>query len=172
MAKTQKLAGSSLMLAAIIVLSAIENSFPPVPFAPPGARLGLSNVLLMYSLFFVGKRYAASLALLKAAFAFIARGPTAGIMSAAGGMLSIGLMALSLAASKGSASYLAVSIIGAVSHNIGQMAVASIISGTNLIVFYLPQIIIAGSAFGFCTAVLLARTAPYFENVRSRGERL
>lgn len=64
---------TGLLFAAAIVLSIAENSLQ-IPVLAPGVKLGLANVMVMYALFFLGKRYALLLAALKAVFALITRG--------------------------------------------------------------------------------------------------
>ena len=51
----------ALMLGMIFVLSMLEGMFPPLPFH---MRFGLSNVVTMYALFFMGRRAAFTLAAL------------------------------------------------------------------------------------------------------------
>lgn len=46
----------SMMLTLLIVLSIIEGTFPPLPYLPPGVKLGLANVVVMYVLIFLGNK--------------------------------------------------------------------------------------------------------------------
>ena len=68
-----------------IVLSALENLIPPLPMMPPGAKLGLSNIVTMFAAGTFGLIPALAIALLKALFAGATRGVTALLMSLAGG---------------------------------------------------------------------------------------
>jgi thiamine biosynthesis lipoprotein len=67
----------SLMLSLIFVLSIFEGMLPPLPFH---MRFGLSNVVTMYALFFIGRRAAFTLAALKSAVVLLTRGPVAGLL--------------------------------------------------------------------------------------------
>ena len=78
----------ALLFAAAMALSWLEGLLPA--FVPvPGIKLGLSNVVTMYTLFFVGWPSAVVLAVLKGGFEMLTRGLTAGLLSAAGGLLSV-----------------------------------------------------------------------------------
>ena len=54
--KTQKITLLGVMLALTVVLSIAESMFPAVAFLPPGVKIGLSNVVIMYTVFFIGKK--------------------------------------------------------------------------------------------------------------------
>ena len=163
--KTRHITMLGIMLAMITVLSALEHSLPPVPGLPPGLRLGLANIVSMYAVFSVGRRQAILLTALKSFFVMTTRGTLAGLLSFSGGMLAIlGIIALSLLLGAG-VTYLALSITGAILHNIGQIAVASAILGLSgtLVLMYLPLLIAAGAAAGVVTGTLLRVVMPLFD---------
>ena len=56
---------------------------------------------------------------------------------------------------KKKASYLILSVAGAVSHNVAQIVIASLLTRTMLIAAYLPVLIISGIAAGSVTSVIL-----------------
>ena len=69
-----------------LALSAAEGFFTPV--LPPGAKAGVSNIVVMYAAASLGLPSALVIALAKATFALLTRGVIAFGMSAAGGVLS------------------------------------------------------------------------------------
>lgn len=154
------LARMAMMLAVIIVLSIVEHTLPPLPFMPPSVRLGLSNIVTMYTLFFMGKRYAFVLAVLKSGFVLLTRGVTAGLLSLSGGLLSIAIIILLALIFSNKASYLMLSVAGAVTHNFGQIIMASLILGTNLFSVFWPILLIAGILIGMLTGTLLRVVMP------------
>ena len=79
---------TGILAALAVVLSLLENLLPPVPGMPPGAKLGLSNIVSMYAAGCVGFFPAMAVSLVKGLFAFLTRGITAGLMSTAGGLFS------------------------------------------------------------------------------------
>jgi heptaprenyl diphosphate synthase len=166
----RKMALSAALLSATFALSSLEHMLPPLPFFPPGVRLGLGNIALMYSLFFVSVPNAFGLCALKAAFVFISRGATAGMMSMAGGMASLAGMAAALALFGKKASYLFMSVLGATLHNAAQMALASALAGTNLMLAYLPHIALSGILFGTATCASLKAAMPHLSRIRNGGK--
>lgn len=154
------------MLAIIIVLSALEHMLPPIPFLPPNVKLGLSNIVTMYCVFFIGKSQAVMLAVLKSVFVFLMRGFMASVLSLAGGMLSIAVIILLVFIFKERVSYAAVSIAGAITHNMGQIAAYSLILKTNMLLFYYaPVLLVSGIIMGVVTGTMLRILLPYMRKI-------
>ena len=86
MKKIQYITTMGLFFALALVLSALEGLLPPMPFLPPGVKLGLSNIVTMYCLLYLGAGSAYAVVVLKSAFVFITRGATAFFMSFCGGL--------------------------------------------------------------------------------------
>jgi len=114
----------------------------------------------MYVIFFLGARQAYSIAILKAIFVFFTRGFIASTLSFSGGMLSITCMLLIIFLLKEKVSYLGISVVGAVSHNIGQFLVISLIYVGVSMWAYLPVLLISGVIAGLLTATLLRILLP------------
>jgi heptaprenyl diphosphate synthase len=124
----------------------------------------------MYALFFVGRRPAFMLAALKSAFVLLTRGPVASLLSLCGGIFSLLVIAL-LAAVKPGASYFILSIAGAVAHNLAQLAAASALVSTNLMLVYLPVMAAAAIPAGSLTALLLRAVMPVLKGIGAKGEK-
>ncbi len=163
--RTKNIALSGLMLSLIIVLSIIESLFPALPFLPIGVKLGLSNIVIMYSIFFINKKNSFFLAFFKSFFVFLTRGLIASLLSFGGGILSILIIILFLSIFKNKISYLTLSILGAVFHNIGQISVLGIITNNVYIFYYLPVLIVSGIFMGIITGVLLQAIMPAFKKI-------
>lgn len=155
---TKRLVLTALLFGTSLVLSYVEGLFPAVPV--PGVKLGLSNVIVMYALFFLSKKQAFSIAILKGVFVFAVRGPIAGLLSLTGGILSLVAMIALSRITRGKASYLISSVTGAVFHNVGQFIVVSFIYSFGEIWIYLPWLIILGVAAGVVTSILLRVILP------------
>ena len=54
--KTRRVALMGLLFALSVVLSFLEGTLTPLLGLPPGVKLGLANVVVMYALFFLGQR--------------------------------------------------------------------------------------------------------------------
>ena len=65
MKKIQYITTMGLFFALALVLSALEGLLPPMPFLPPGVKLGLSNIVTMYCLLYLGAGSAYAVVVLK-----------------------------------------------------------------------------------------------------------
>jgi heptaprenyl diphosphate synthase len=163
--KTQNMVLSALLFATAIVLAIVENSLPQLPIAVPGVKFGLSNIAVMYALFFLGKKQAYTIGILKSGFVFITRGAIASLLSLSGGILSITVMILLMAVFRERITYLVISIFGAVFHNVGQFIVITLIyTGMNLWAYF-PVLLISGLAAGIVTSTLLKFIMPAFNRL-------
>lgn len=151
---------TALLFATAIVLAVLENLLPPLPVAVPGVKFGLSNIVVMYALVFLGAKQAYAIGILKALFVLVTRGLIAGALSFTGGLLSISMMLLVLFLFKERASYLSLGITGAIFHNIGQFLVVIILYAGTGIWAYLPILIVSGLIAGIITATLLRIVMP------------
>ena len=151
--KAQKIALSGLLTSLMLVFGFIERQFPlPVPV--PGIKLGLANSVLLYALYMLGIRQSIVLMLLKALMSWlIYMNLSAMLYSFAGGVLSLTAMIL-ISRVKG-VSVIGVSALGAVFFNVGQILMAAWILGTpQLIVTYLPVLMVSGVLTGILTGVI------------------
>jgi heptaprenyl diphosphate synthase len=163
--KTQMLVLTSLIFAAALVLAIVENMLPPLPIAVPGVKFGLSNIAVMYALFFLGKKQAYTIGILKSVFVFVTRGGIAGLLSLSGGILSITVMILLMFLFRNKITYLIISIFGAVFHNVGQFIVITVIyTGMNMWAYF-PVLLISGLAAGIVTSTLLKFIMPAFNRL-------
>ena len=161
--RTRKTATYGIFLALIVILSIVEATLTPPSAA--NIRMGLSNVVIMYSLFYMGRKDAFFLAVLKALFAFLTRGITAGLMSFSGGILAIIIMIILDVLLKDKISFFLLSVSGALFHNIGQIIMASFILSSPYIYYYFPVMAAAGCCCGMLTGLLLKVTMPYLKRI-------
>jgi heptaprenyl diphosphate synthase len=157
---TKSLVLTALLFAMALVLSIVENTFPALLVTVPGVKFGLSNIAVMYALFFLHKRQAFMIAILKAFFVAATRGVIAGILSLSGGVLSLLAMILLMIIFREKISYLLISIAGSVFHNIGQLIAIAFIYTSIYTFAYLPVLLLAGLAAGAATATLLKFIIP------------
>ena len=157
-----------MLLCLAIVLSFVEGMIPPLPALPPGVKLGLSNIVVIYCLFFLNVKSACGIAVLKSFFVLLTRGVSAGFLSLCGGLLSVIVMAIAIRPKK--LSYLILSILGAVSHNIGQIVAASLLFKSATVFYYLPVLIISGVLMGTLTAALMKVLLPALKRISGKRE--
>lgn len=154
----------ALLFAMAAVLSFVEGMLPPLPV--PGVHFGLSNIPVMYALFFVNPAGAFVLAILKGGLAFLTRGVAAGFLSLSGGLLSVGIMTLLRLIFKDKVSFMVLSISGAIAHNAGQLAAAVILYQALTFLGIAPILLLAGIGSGILTATLLKLLVPALKKLQ------
>ena len=117
--KARETAWTGMLFALAIALSYLESLVSPLLGLMPAIKLGLSNIVVMYALLFLRTRTALLLVVLKALFAFLTRGATAGFLSLCGGALSLAVMLVLLQLPVSGYIFCAGS---ALAHNLGQLA--------------------------------------------------
>ncbi len=151
----QRLARSSVLLAAALVLGLIEGLLPPLP-APVPLRYGLANVAVMATLIFIGSFEAFSVAFLKSVFVFMTRGLIAGAVSMTGTLLSVGVMIALEWILKRRTSVFLLSISGAIAHNVGQLIFLTLFMQYRISVLLVgPYLLVFGILTGILSGALL-----------------
>lgn len=156
---TQRIAFVGILTALALALSALELLIPAIPVLPPGAKLGLSNIVTMYAAGAVGLGPALAIAVVKGLFSGLMRGFTAMMMSLAGGVASTFVMWLLLKVRKNPFGLVGLGVGGALTHNAAQLLVAAVLT-TPAIVYYIPWLIIFGILTGILTGLVLKTVMP------------
>lgn len=145
---TRKIAVSGIFAALAIGLAFFERLIP-VNYGIPGIKLGLANIVTVVTLFILGPLYAVTIQVVRIVLSTLLFGSPAGLIySLSGGILSVLSMILILSIKRPLFSIVAVSVTGAVFHNIGQIIAASLVVGNLNLAFYLPVLMISGVATG------------------------
>ena len=145
----RKITNLALLTAMALAISLIEH-YIPLPIPIPGAKLGLSNIIILVSLYFYGFKASLTIALLKSFMLVLITGAvTSFFYSAAGAILSSIAMALALKFHDRLFSFIGVSEIGAFAHNLGQIIVAAIIMENIKMFTYFPLLVLVGTFSGF-----------------------
>lgn len=132
--------------AAAMVLSYVETLIP-APFAVPGIKLGLANIVGIFLLMKLDWKAAAAVTAVRVLLSALLFGSVASLAySAAGALLSV--LVMSLLKRTGAFSAVGISTAGAVSHNAGQIFMAIILLSTKEIVYWLPPLVISGAVTG------------------------
>ena len=163
-----KIAFLGMMLAVALVLSSFEAFFGAMLALPPGVKLGLANLATMYTLFYVGRMPAVILVVLKSAFVGLTRSPTAFFLSLCGGMLSVLVLIILERLGNLGLSYIGVSIIGSLFHNVGQLLAASLLLRSSLTLYYSAVLLVSGAAMGILTGITFEKMLPYLTRLRGR----
>lgn len=135
------------VLAALALVFGYVETFIPLPMPVPGVKLGLANIVVLLALELLDVKSATLIALVKVlAAGFLFGNPIMMMYSAGGTLLAFASMA-TLSRIRG-LSVVLVAIIGAILHNIGQLAVASVILQTPLVWASAPILVIAACVTG------------------------
>ena len=146
---SRRLARYALLTALAMALSWLESLVPLAGTVPPGVKLGLTNLVVIFALYRMGLRDAAAISLVRVVLvAFTFGNSYSFAYSLAGAALSLAVMAL--LKRSGKFSLLGVSVAGAVSHNIAQVLVAMAVMETSRLAWYLPVLLVSGIAAGVC----------------------
>lgn len=163
--KARKIALSGLLTSLMLVFGLIERQFP-LTAAVPGVKLGLANSVLLYALYMMGVRQTVILMLLKSLMSWlIYMNMSAMLYSLAGGILSVAAMILLSRVKDVSA--VGVSALGAVFFNIGQIFMAAwVLSTPQLIVTYLPILMVSGVVTGILTGVVAQMVMKHLKHLK------
>ena len=143
------------MLTALAFVFSYIEALLPINLGVPGVKLGLANLVVIVALYTMGGRAAFTLSLVRIVLAGLTFGNLASMVySLAGGMLSLLVMAAGKKAGLFSAT--GVSVLGGVSHNVGQILVAVQVMENTKLVYYLPVLALSGTAAGVLVGILAA----------------
>lgn len=152
----------ALLTALALIIFVVELQIPN-PFPIPGVKLGLANIITVYAVYHYRAREVFLVVLIRILLGAVFSGNMAAMLySLAGGMLClVGMLPLKRLLSE---KYLWVlSVLGAVFHNIGQIAAACLIAGWGVLA-YLPFLLVsgclAGAFTGVCAQLVVRRIAP------------
>ena len=152
--KTRKIATLALAIALAMILSFVESQIPAF-VAIPGVKVGLANIAVVFVLYKLGWKEAVLISLVRVFMVSVLFGTAVSLFySVAGAVLS--LTGMVLLKRTGLFSTVAVSVTGGVLHNVGQILMACLLLETNVIVYYLPFLILSGVIAGVVIGVVAA----------------
>lgn len=153
------------VLSALALVFGYIETFIPLPVPVPGIKLGLANVAVLLALETADVKSAALVAAVKVlASGFLFGNPVMMLYSAGGTLLAFVAMA-ALSRVRG-LSLVLVAVVGAIMHNVGQLAVASMLLGTPLVFAWAPVLIVAACVTGALIGVAARFTVSCLEGGR------
>ncbi len=148
MSKTKKMVLLSILISQALILNVIERAIP-VPVPVPGVKLGLANVISLFTIIVFGVKETIIVVLLRTFLGSVfAGGMSSFFYSLAGGLLSAVIMSYMYLNHKDTFSIPTISVVGAIFHNIGQISVASFVINNIRLFYYLPVLLISGVITG------------------------
>ena len=162
--RTKRLTRLALLSAVALGLYMLEAQLPnPIPVA--GVKLGLSNIVSIYTLFAYGPWAALGVLLIRVLLGSLFAGQLISLAySLAGGLLSLAVMAL--LQKSGKFGCLGISMAGGVSHNLGQLLIGSLAVENFSLFYYFPVLFGAGVLTG---AVIGSLDAEILKRIGKRG---
>lgn len=148
----KKLTRDALLTAIALTIFMVEAQIPPlVPI--PGVKLGLANIVTVFALFAYGRRDALLILVVRVFLGSVFSGQIMTLLySMAGGLFCFAVTALLKNVLTDKQLWVA-GVVGAVFHNIGQIIVAIVVTGTPGIVVYLPVLLVSGIVTGLFTGL-------------------
>lgn len=147
---TKQLTTMALLTAIALAIHVAEAQIPPL-VAIPGVKLGLANIITVYAAFSIGGGAAAMILIARILLGSMFGGGVVSLLySLAGGVLCL-LVTLLLRRMLTWKQIWVAGVMGAIVHNIGQILVAILVTGTPAIVSYLPVLLISGVITGTFT---------------------
>lgn len=165
MNNTKRMVLLALMISQALVLSIVE-SWIPLPVAIPGVKLGLANIVTMLVIIFMGAGEALLVTLIRTLLASLFGGGfVIFLFSVTGGILSAIVMALLYKRASKLFSIYAISIVGAITHNIGQLLMASLYMKSLKVMGYLPILLVSGIIMGSFIGLCVTYLSPALKKV-------
>lgn len=150
--KAKRVTFLGLSIALAMILSFVESQIPAL-VAIPGIKVGLPNIVMVFLLYRVGWKETVLVSIIRIILVSMLFGNIQTMtFSIAGAVLS--LLGMILFKALGGFSCIAVSIMGGILHNVGQILAAILWTGTAQIAYYLPVLLISGTIAGTLIGIL------------------
>jgi len=159
MGKNSKLPAAKIAIFAILTalslaLSLLEQMIPLGLLIPvPGIRLGLSNIVTMFAVFYFGALPALLILICRIFLLLLLSGNVSSFfLSLCGGLFALSVMLVLKRWYGRFFSLYGISVGGACAHNIGQILGAVVLLSSQAAFFYLPVLLLTGACTGILTA--------------------
>ncbi len=157
---SKKIALLGMLAAVTVALSFAESLLPPLPLLPPGFKIGVANIAVMYALFCLNLKAALALSIVKSGFMLFVSGGYAFALSLCGSVMSVLVMCALFKVFRERISYITVSVAGALFHNAAQIFVVCIITSSPAALYYSPVLVFMAVVCGSATALVTAAAMP------------
>ena len=150
--KAKRVTFLGLSIALAMILSFVESQIPAL-VAIPGIKVGLPNIVMVFLLYRVGWKETVLVSIIRIILVSMLFGNIQTMtFSIAGAVLS--LLGMILFKALCGFSCIAVSIMGGILHNVGQILAAILWTSTAQIAYYLPVLLISGTIAGTLIGIL------------------
>ena len=162
--KTRDITTIGILTSISVVISIIESYFTFLGSIIPGLKLGLANIVIIFTLYRYNFKTAICLSLVRVlVVALIRTGFGLNFFfSLVGAIFSVVSMML---VKKTHLSIVGVSVIGSICHSIGQVLVGILILDNYNVIYYLPYLLLFSIPTGIFIGVVAKRLLKYTENI-------
>lgn len=150
--KLKQMTTNALLTAIALTIFMIEAQIPAlVPI--PGVKLGLANIITVFALFAFTPKDALLILFVRVFLGSVFSGQISTLLYSLGGGMTCFASLLVMRKIITLDQLWVASVIGAVFHNVGQVIVAVIVTGTPSIAVYLPVLLVSGIIAGLFTGL-------------------
>ena len=156
----------SMLISLSVVISIIESYIPILNSVVPGLRLGLSNIIIIFVLYKYGFKDSLYVSIVRVFLVGLLRTGIFSIsffFSISGALFSIIFMYLFKKIKI--FSVVGVSIVGSITHSIGQILIAIFMLKNENIIYYLPYLLAFSIPTGVITGVISNKILKYDINI-------
>lgn len=160
--KLKKLVRLSMLISLSVVISIIESYIPILNNIVPGLRLGLSNIIILFVLYKYNFKDSLYVSIVRVILVGLLRTGLFSIsfwFSLSGAIFSIVFMYITKKIKL--LSVVGVSVVGSISHSIGQILIAIFILKNNNVIYYLPYLLILSIPTGVITGLITNKILKY-----------
>ena len=162
--KTKDITIISILTAMSVVIGIIESYFTFLGDIIPGLKLGLANVIILFALYKYNFNQALMISIIRVFIvALIRTGFSFNFLFSLGGAL-LSIIAMSLV-KKTKLSIIGVSIVGSISHSIGQVLVGILILNNHNIIYYLPYLLLFSIPTGILIGIIAKKLINSTKNI-------
>ena len=158
----------SMLLALSVALNVIEASLPLFNGYIPGLKLGLANIVTLFIIYKFSLKDAFYVGILRVFLVGILRTglfSTTFFFSLSGVLLSI--ICMYLAKNLFKLSIVGVSIIGSISHSIGQIITSILLLQMTSMIYYLPWLLLFSIPTGILVGIICKQLVKFYDEVLS-----
>lgn len=139
-------------MALALICSYVEVLIP-INFGIPGIKLGLTNIVIVLTMYCIGEKEAFGISVLRILLSGLLFGNLFSILfSLAGGILSFVVMLLGKRILK--LRCIAVSTSGGIAHNVGQLVTAAFVVDNFSVFYYIPVLLVSGVLTGLLIGII------------------
>lgn len=141
-----------VLTALAMILSYLETLIP-LNLGIPGIKPGLANLVVLIALYMAGPLDACMISLVRVILAGITFGSLSSLVYSASGAL-FSFLTMWMVKSRDLLPQTGVSIVGGITHNIAQLAVAALVLESGAVFAYFPVLLLAGMITGALIGIL------------------